>query len=222
MNRSRGADPVRVTLALAALGWARCGDAGLPRTTLVTDSAGVEIVTHLPGALEAAAPWSLSPQPVVEIGGGADPDVPLHQVTAVAPFAGGGVAVGTASPARALVFGPDGALQATLGREGGGPGEFQRVASVVPFGPDSSAVWDPNRRRISVFDREGAFVRDLDLSGVAPCGDHGSPRHANARGVDAPEARPGGRVRPVLGGGVRPGAGRAAAGGAVVPAVGGG
>lgn len=165
MDRSRA-----VTLALAALGWAACGGNGSSPAAVVVDSAGVATVTNLPGALETAAAWSLSAEPVVEIGGGADPAVPLHQVTAVAPLAGGGVVVGTASPARALIFGPSGELRATLGREGGGPGEFQRVASVVPFRADSVAVWDPNRRRISVFTREGVFVREVDLSDVAPIG----------------------------------------------------
>jgi hypothetical protein len=158
------------TLVIAATAGTGCGRTGSPPAVSVTDSAGVVIVTNSPGAVNAAAAWSLSGEPAVEVGGGADPAVPLHQVTAVAPLGGGGVAVATASPARALIFGADGRLRATVGREGGGPGEFQRVASVVPFRADSVAAWDPNRRRISIFTRAGAFVREVDLSDVAPIG----------------------------------------------------
>lgn len=161
------------TVAVAVIGATACGEAA-PRTVSTVDSAGVEIVTNQPGAMEALASWELSAEPMVEIGAGASPEVPLHRVRAVTPLEGGGVAVAAESPPQALVFGADGALKATLGREGGGPGEFMRVSSVVPAG-DSVAVWDPDRRRISVFTRGGRFVREADLSELAPMGVMAAP-----------------------------------------------
>jgi hypothetical protein len=152
---------------LVAVALSACADSSSTATSAVTDSAGVRIVTNLPGSIEAAEEWSLSTNAVVEIGAGADPDVPLHRVTAVAPLEDGRVAVSANSPARALVLAPDGTLLATLGREGNGPGEFSSVASVVPLGPDSLAVWDDSRRRISVFTGGGDYVREVDLSGLA-------------------------------------------------------
>lgn len=165
MNQRVGA----AGLGLAMAVWAGCGGGDGPAVT-VADSAGVRVVTSGTGSLEGAAAWTLSPEPVLEIGGGADPEVPLYRVSAVTPLPGGGVAVGTESPPRALVFGPDGALTAALGRAGGGPGEFQRVASVAAMPGDSLAVWDPDRRRISVFTGDGRFAREVDLSDVAPIG----------------------------------------------------
>lgn len=138
------------------------------RTLAVTDSAGVEIVTNLAGSTEAAEAWSLSAEPVVEIGAGASPDVALFHVTDVAPLEGRRVAVGTNTPPRALIFEPDGTLAAIVGRKGEGPGEFASVGSVVPLGADSLAVWDPDRRRIAVFTSDGRFARDVDLSAIAP------------------------------------------------------
>lgn len=157
-------------LMAAVAAWSGCGGSDAPAVVTAGDSAGVQVVTNLAGSLDAAERWSLSADPTLEIGAGASPEVPLFRVTAVAPLSDGGVAVGTESPARALVFAADGGLRATLGREGGGPGEFARVASVVPMAGDSLAVWDPDRRRISVFTRSGTFVREADLSEVAPVG----------------------------------------------------
>lgn len=134
----------------------------------VADSAGVQIVTNLSGSIESAERWSLSTEPAVEIGSGASPDVALFRVTDVTPLVGGRVAVGTNGPPRALVFERDGTLAARLGREGEGPGEFASVGSVVSLGADSLAVWDPDRRRISVFSADGRFAREVDLSDTAP------------------------------------------------------
>jgi hypothetical protein len=134
----------------------------------VIDSAGIEIVTNLPGSIEQAETWSLAPEPVVEIGGGIDPEVPLFRVTAVAPLPGRRVAVGMDRPSRVLIFEPDGTLGATLGRQGEGPGEFSGVSSVVALAADSVVVWDPDRRRLSLFTTDGQFVRQVDLDDVAP------------------------------------------------------
>ncbi|MEX0891170.1 MAG: hypothetical protein WEB88_03295, partial [Gemmatimonadota bacterium] len=134
----------------------------------LTDSAGVRIVTNLPGSIAAAQAWRLGERPVLEIGGGASPAVPLHRVTAVRPIEGGPILVGTDAPPRALVLRADGSLAATLGRQGEGPGEFDNVASVVPLGTDSVAVWDRDRRRLSVFTLDGVFQREVELSGLVP------------------------------------------------------
>lgn len=157
-----------IVCSFAIVAVAGCGEGPGPSTASVRDSAGVEIVTNEPGSAEAAGAWSLSTDPVVEIGAGADPDVALSQVTAVAPLAGGRVAVGTNVPPRVLIFEPDGSLSATLGRGGEGPGEFSWVASVVELPGDSLAVWDSSRRRISMFTAEGTFAREVDLSETAP------------------------------------------------------
>lgn len=145
-----------------------CSDAPRPATTSAVDSAGIRIVSNPPGSIEAVESWSLSEAPVVAFGGGASPDVPLAEVVAVVPLDRGRVAVGMNQQPQVLVVESDGTLAATLGREGEGPGEFSRVASVVRLGADSLAVWDPDHRRISVFTEYGDYVRDVDLSTLAP------------------------------------------------------
>jgi len=144
-----------------------CGETPRPPSA-VTDSLGVAIVRNEPASVAAAPVWTLSEKPVTEIGGGADPAVPLTRVTAVAPLGEGQVAIGAEAPAQVLVLNQDGSLLGTLGRQGDGPGEFWGVGSVVPLSGDSVAVWDPDRRRISVFDFGGGFHREMDLSEIAP------------------------------------------------------
>ena len=149
------------------LGVTSCGG-GTPSTVTVADSAGVEIVTNLDGSLEATAAWSLSTVPIFEVGGGVEPETPLYRISAVVPLDAGGVAVATTVPPRVLVFDRAGSVSATLGREGGGPGELAIVGSVVRLAADSIAVWDPDRRRLSVFTESGTFEREVDLGEVAP------------------------------------------------------
>lgn len=160
---TRAAASVLATMALSA-----CPGASGPATTTAVDSAGVRIVTNLPGSMESAETWSLSEEPIAEIGAEASADVPLFRVAAVAPLDGGRVAVGMNGPPQVVIFERDGTLAATLGREGEGPGEFAHVGSVVPLAADSLAVWDPDRRRMSVFTTDGRFEREVDLSAFAP------------------------------------------------------
>src|SRR5690606_37843759 len=136
--------------------------------TTVTDSAGVQVVTNQPGSIEAAQAWRLSAQPAVEIGAGASPDAPLYRVAAVVPLPGGRVAIGTQTPPQVLVFAPDATLAATLRWQRDGPGDFHGVASGVPLGADSLAVWGDRRRRVSVVTMDGGLQREVDLSARAP------------------------------------------------------
>ncbi|HEX7091321.1 MAG TPA: hypothetical protein VF192_14360 [Longimicrobiales bacterium] len=155
-------------LVLAGGATGACGGASSRATTTVTDSAGVQVVTNPPGSIEAAQAWRLAADAAVEIGAGASPDAPLYRIAAVVPLPGGRVAIGTQVPPHVLVFASDGTLAATLGRQGDGPGEFHGVASVVPIGADSLAVWDDRRRRMSVFTTDGSFQREVGLSALAP------------------------------------------------------
>jgi len=143
---------------------AACAQSSSLSETSVVDSVGVRIVTNPSEAVAAAEQWTLSAASVIEIGGGANPEAPLYQVTVVQALGEGRVAVGTNSPAQALVFEADGSLAVTLGREGDGPGEFWNVASLVALASDSILVWDRDRRRISVFTGEGVYSREADLS----------------------------------------------------------
>lgn len=63
------------------------------------------------------------------------------------------------------VFGADGAHVRTIGRDGGGPGEFAGPAH-AEFGPDGNFwVPDPRNNRVSVIDTTGTFVTSHRMEG---------------------------------------------------------
>ena len=134
----------------------------------VSDSAGVTLVANSEARIETLPRWSLAPQPAVDIGSGADPRVSLFRVVDVLPLEGGRAVIGMTAPPQVLLVGADGEIAATLGREGDGPGEYMGVGSVVRMGADSLAVWDAERRRISIFTEDGTFRREVDMRDGAP------------------------------------------------------
>lgn len=60
-------------------------------------------------------------------------------------------------------FDRHGALVATAGRAGSGPGEFQYVGWVGRCGAGEVHVWDPIQLRLTVFDAMGRFIRQQPL-----------------------------------------------------------
>jgi hypothetical protein len=66
------------------------------------------------------------------------------------------------------VFDPSGNLVRTIGRKGGGPGEFRRMLR-SGFVGDSLWVYDGDARRLTVFSPEGRYVRSVkpdDVNGT--------------------------------------------------------
>lgn len=157
------------TASVSAIGTWGCEAASTANQFLeVRDSAGLQIVENLPGAVEAAPEWAVSDSPSFEAGSGVDPEVPLSRITSVVPLPSQQVAVGTTMPPHVLVLDEDGSIHSQIGQQGDGPGEFQTIGSVLLHGSDSLLVWDPHRRRASLFDLEGRLAREIDLSSVAP------------------------------------------------------
>jgi hypothetical protein len=181
-SRFAYAVPVFTILLFILVALTGCADGTGESRIAASDSVGIRIVVNLPGSIEAAEAWTLSDDPLVDIGGGVDPATPLFHVTDIAPLDDGRVAVAMNRPPQVHVFDEDGRLAVTLGGEGSGPGEFASVASLVPVTSDSIAVWDADRRRISTFDTSGRFVREVDVSDAAPASARAAPSTAFASG----------------------------------------
>jgi hypothetical protein len=64
-----------------------------------------------------------------------------------------------------FLFGPDGALIKRIGREGGGPGEFQQNGGMVVLPGNGLAQWDSRNSRVSFLDSAGTFVTAWPLPG---------------------------------------------------------
>lgn len=91
----------------------------------------------------------------------------LADVTLVDVDASGSVLVADNFHKRVTEYDRLGALQATYGAKGQGPGEFLMLGVPLFLGDSLIAVADNRRRVISIFSRGGSFVRQLASPGVA-------------------------------------------------------
>jgi hypothetical protein len=97
--------------------------------------------------------------PLLDAGGGDDPDASLALPGAAIRLADGGVAVLDAGASKVKRYGKDGAYAGDLGRQGSGPGEFQAPIWISRWPGDSFAVYDILSRRFQVFGPDGKFGR---------------------------------------------------------------
>jgi hypothetical protein len=144
-------------LAAAAL-LVGCGDHRPEHTrTAVRDSAGIHIVEVTPGTADEPA-WRIDPKPVLDIGGGPGG---LYQVAGAVRLSDGRIAIANGGSREVRIYGVDGQPQGTLGRAGGGPGEFQFLGWIGVLQGDSVAAWDPSVPRLTVFASGGTLVREV-------------------------------------------------------------
>lgn len=113
-----------------------------------------------PDVLPAAA-WSLSAEPVMEIGV-ADGPAELMFTTIANAFAladGRIVVANRATPAEVRVFSSEGEHLRTFGRHGEGPGEYRAIAWVRAVHYDSVVVYDPWLQRVTWLSATDGFAR---------------------------------------------------------------
>lgn len=96
----------------------------------------------------------------------------LHQVSSAVVLRTGGVAV-TNLNSEILLFGPGGELRRTLGKSGGGPGEFRFLQKIVGLDDGRILAWDPAQNRVTVFRQDGGLdyvctPQGVDLARVGP------------------------------------------------------
>jgi hypothetical protein len=159
---------VRSGVALiAAVAIGACGedDARSPGVT-ERDSAGVLIVESSSAVWDTDAGWRVSAEPTLQIGSAdGDPAMQLHRVRTVRRSVGGDVYVLNSGTHEVRVYSSTGQHLRTIGREGGGPGEF-RVPLNLWHVADTLLVVDLDRA--SFFDAAGNFVRTASFGTTAP------------------------------------------------------
>jgi len=141
-----------------------CGDRAATGSPRIRDSAGVQIVENV--AVAGPDAWTVSEPAQVDIGGGGGhPAYDFNAVTNVLRFPDGRIVVANRSTNEIRIFDSLGAHLKTVGRAGGGPGEFQSLIAAWRGPGDSLLAADILSRRLSVFDTEGNFVRSFGLGG---------------------------------------------------------
>lgn len=147
---------VLATAVLYACGGNSAGLAG----TVVRDSAGIRIVQN-----PAEAPdlrWSVSSQPVVQIGGtSAGEAYELFQIRGATRLADGRIVVANAGSYELRYYDSAGTFIRSAGRRGGGPGEFEDLRWLRRLPGDSVITYDTRHLRFSVFDNRGTFARSF-------------------------------------------------------------
>lgn len=108
--------------------------------------------------------WTVEAAPAVEIGRGEGEDA-LFRVTSAARLPDGRIAVANAGTYQIKLFSATGQHLASLGRRGGGPGEFQFPLWVGAHG-DSILAWDASLERLTVFDATGKLARSTQFPNV--------------------------------------------------------
>lgn len=92
------------------------------------------------------------------------------RVASVSFDGSGNVFIMDSGASRLTVVGPDGSYVRTIGKAGGGPGEFQAPFGVAVFPAGNVAVFDLGKRGFQLFDPSGAYTASVpvDMSTGAP------------------------------------------------------
>ncbi|MFQ5680090.1 MAG: hypothetical protein ACE5HP_11605 [Gemmatimonadota bacterium] len=135
---------------------------------VVRDSAGVEIVENLDLRWNAEEGWSVDPVPELDLatsGRGAPHE--FDRVTDATRLRDGTVAVADYTSREVRLFSASGEFLRRVGREGEGPGDFQRLRSVDRYRGDSVVVYDHSLSRVTVLSPEWEAARFISLREIA-------------------------------------------------------
>lgn len=128
-----------------------------------------------PKTTGAAAEWSLSTRPSVEIGKEGDPRYEFVRIVAISLLSDGGVVVADGGN-RLRVFDGSGRFLRVLGRGGDGPGEFRNLIGIGVQGDSVFAIEAfPAVPRFHIFDAARGFLTQIPLN-QKELGDRVAPR----------------------------------------------
>jgi hypothetical protein len=132
------------------------------------DSAGISIIDNAAPAWTAAEAWSVSAEPTLAMGvSEGDPDHEFYHVAGVTRLSDGTIVVANAGTQQLRYYAADGSLRHSVGRKGGGPGEFAMLLTMLGVPGDSVLAFDAMNRRLSLFDAAGRHVRDFGRTDAA-------------------------------------------------------
>lgn len=159
-------------LTILTLSVAAC-DAGFGTASgsTVRDSAGVQIVENSEYAWPDGRGWRLSDEPRLDIGVlDGDTVYQLFRVGSAVKLSDGRIVVANGGTHELRFYDANGAHLLSVGREGGGPGEFGELMWARALPGDTLLTYDWRNRRLSFFDAGGDFVRSFQLQFLSDMG----------------------------------------------------
>ena len=148
-----------VALAIAAC----ATDSPEHREPVVRDSAGIRIVENTTPQWQEGEVWRLSPEPVVDIGGGDREEEQLFRVVGALRLSDDRIVVANGGTNEIRFYGPEGAFLSASGSEGEGPGEFRWLYTVARLRSDSLVAYDGILHRATIFDANGNIGRTTPI-----------------------------------------------------------
>ncbi|MEX0893736.1 MAG: 6-bladed beta-propeller [Gemmatimonadota bacterium] len=160
-----------VCLTVVAIGGAACGGANTPETTEswagtvdTLPGGAVHVVNPAQGVWTEEDRWRLTEALRIGAVDGAGPEL-WERVGGMAVDGGGRLWVTDAAAGEVRVFDAAGRHVRTVGRAGGGPGEFRSPRDIWVTPAQEVWVVDPTARRIEVFDTAGTRLHGVPLQG---------------------------------------------------------
>jgi hypothetical protein len=146
---------LRAAVALAGgMACTRAGGSGGSRWEATVDTLGDTVVVRTLAGSEWPDTAVLVPELSIGVLDGAEEEM-FGDVRAIAVAPTGEIYVLDRHIPTVRRFGPDGAYLGSIGRDGGGPGEFERPEAMVLLPDGRLLVRDPGNARINVYDRGG-------------------------------------------------------------------
>ncbi len=147
---------------LAAIG---CSSADNQPSAIQRDSAGIHIAESARPKWSPDQAWRVDSLTVLDLAAaGAGPDYRFFRVRDATRLPDGRIAVANAGTNEVRFYGPDGRFLLAAGREGKGPGEYERLTSVESYRGDSIVTFDYWAGRITVLDSSGTVGRTASLA----------------------------------------------------------
>lgn len=139
---------------------AACDMAAGPLTTMEVDSAGIPITTALAPVWGAGDEWTISEEPLVQIGAVDGPaEYLLGSVSRAVRLSNGDIVLGDWSNNVLRRYDGNGVFVWEASRQGEGPGEHLRLLWVGALASDSIVTWDGVLRRVQIFGPDGLVGR---------------------------------------------------------------
>ena len=163
---------IGITLALT---FVACENSSSESFTLRRDSAGVRIVESTRQAWAEGEGWTVDPVPVLDLTtSGQGPAHEFYRVRDAIRLRDGSFAVANYGSAEIRLFSAAGQHIRTYGRQGEGPGEFERLTSIHELAGDSILAFDYWLGRFTIFDivsgearTFGSYDKDIRIDDVA-------------------------------------------------------